>query len=60
MLMPIIVAYARRKGVNCTDTKLVYHHKNIPALSLSRIPSVLRFRGFLDILRGHSGGRREY
>jgi hypothetical protein len=57
--MPIFVAYARRKEVNCTDSKLVYHPKNIPALSPSRTQSALRFRGFLGVLRGHSGARWE-
>jgi hypothetical protein len=57
--MPIIVAYARRKEVNCTDSKLVYYPKKIPALSPSRTQSALRFRGFLGVLRGHSSARRE-
>jgi hypothetical protein len=57
--MPIFVAYAGRKEVNCTDSELVYHHKNIPALSPLRPQSALRFRGFLGVLRGHSSARWE-
>jgi hypothetical protein len=55
--MPIFVAYARRKEVNCTDGKLVYHRKNIPALSPSRTQSALRFRGSLGVLRRHGSAR---
>ncbi len=33
--MPILVAYSGRKEVICTDNKVVYHPKNIPALSPS-------------------------
>jgi hypothetical protein len=57
--MPIFVAYSGRKEVNCTDGKWVYHRKNIPALSLSRTQSALRFHGFLGVLRGHSSVRWE-
>jgi len=57
--MPIFVACSGRKEVTCRDSKLVYHPKNIPALSLSRTQSALMFRGFLDVLRGQSGARRE-
>ena len=59
LLMPIIVAYAGRKEVTCTDSKLVYYRKNIPALSPSRTQSALRFRGFLGVLRGHSSAKWE-
>ena len=57
--MPIIVAYAGRKEVTYTDSKLVYDRKNIPALSLSRTQSAPRFRGFLGVLRGHGSARWE-
>jgi hypothetical protein len=57
--MPIIVAYAERKEVTCTESKLIYHHKNIPALSMSRTQSALRFRGFLGVFRGHNSASRE-
>jgi len=57
--MPIFVAYSGRKEVICTDSKLVYHPKNIPALSPSRTQSALRFRGFLGVLRRHGSVRRE-
>jgi hypothetical protein len=56
--MPIFVAYSGGKEVTCTDNKLVYY-KNIPALSPSRTQSALRFRGFLGVVRGHSGARWE-
>ena len=55
----LIVAYARRKEVTYTDSKLVYHPKKIPALSPSRTQSALMFRGFLGVLRGHSGASWE-
>jgi hypothetical protein len=58
-LMPIFVAYAGRKEVICTDNKLVYYPKNIPALSPSRTQSALMFRGFLGVLWGHGSARRE-
>jgi len=57
--MPNFVAYAGRKELICTDSKLIYHPKNIPALSPSRIQSALRFRGFLGVLRGKGSARRE-
>ena len=57
--MPIFVACSGRKEVICTDNKLVYYPKNIPALSLSRTQSALRVRGFLGVLRGHSSARWE-
>jgi hypothetical protein len=57
--MPIFVAYPGRKEVICTDSKLVYHPKNIHALSSSITQSALRFRGFLSVLRGHSNARWE-
>jgi hypothetical protein len=55
--MPMFVAYAGGKEVICTDNKLVYYPKNIPALSLSRTQSALRFRGFLGVLRRHGSAR---
>jgi hypothetical protein len=57
--MPIFVAYARGKEVTCTDNKLVYYPKNIPALSPSRTQSALMFRGFLGVLWGHSSASWE-
>jgi hypothetical protein len=41
--MPIFVAYGRRKEVLCTNSKLVNHPKNIPALSPARTQSALRW-----------------
>jgi hypothetical protein len=57
--MPIFVAYSGRKEVICTDNKLVYYPKKIPALSPLRTQSALRFRGFLGVLWGHSSARWE-
>jgi len=57
--MPILVACSGGKEVTCTDNKLVYHPKNIPALSPSRTQSALMFRGFLGVLRRHGSARRE-
>jgi hypothetical protein len=58
--MPIFIAYSGRKEVTYKDSTSVYYPKNIPALSLYRTQSVLRFRGFLDVLKGHNNARREY
>ena len=55
--MPIFVAYSGGKEVTCTDSKLVYHPKNVPALSPSRTQSALMFRGFLGVLRRHGSAR---
>jgi len=57
--MPISVACSGGKEVICTDSKLIYYPKNIPALSLSRTQSALRFHGFLGVLRGHNSARWE-
>jgi hypothetical protein len=57
--MPIFVAYSEGKEVICTDNKLVYYPKDIPALSPFRTQSALRVRGFLGVLRGHSSARWE-
>jgi hypothetical protein len=57
--MPIFVAYSGGKEVICTDNKLVYYPKNIPALSSSRTQSALMFRGFLGVLWGHGSARWE-
>ncbi len=57
--MPIFVAYPGRKEVICTDSKLVYHRKNIPALSPPRTQSALRILGFLGVLRRHGSARWE-
>jgi hypothetical protein len=57
--MPIFVAYAERREVICTNSKLVYHPENIPALSPLRTQSAVRFRGFLGVLRANRSGRWE-
>jgi hypothetical protein len=57
--MPIFVAYSGRKEVICTDNKLVYYPKKIPALSPLRTQSALRFPGFIGVLRGYNSARRE-
>jgi hypothetical protein len=59
LLIPIFVAYARRKELICTNNKLVYYPKNTPALSPLRTQSALRFGGFLGVVRGHSSARWE-
>jgi hypothetical protein len=57
--MLVVVAHSGRKEVNCTDNKLIYHPKNVPALSPLRTQRALSFRGFLGVLRGHSSARWE-
>ncbi len=51
LLVHVSAAYVRKKGANFTDSKLDYRAKNIPALSLARTQSALRFRGFPSVLR---------
>jgi hypothetical protein len=57
--MPMLVPYAARKEVTCTDSKLIWHPKNMPGLSRSRTQRALRFRGFLGVLRGYSSAMWE-